>query len=61
MYRMVTERFGNLGSEKVHYMMTLIREGISGTLIREGISAFGIIAQRPLWRSHEDTSYVEST
>jgi hypothetical protein len=26
------------------------------TLIREGISGFGLIAQRPLWRAHEDMS-----
>jgi hypothetical protein len=35
---------------------TLIREGISGTLIREGISAFGLIAHRPMFREHEDMS-----
>jgi hypothetical protein len=35
---------------------TLVREGISGTLVREGISVFGLIAQRPLWRAHEDMS-----
>jgi hypothetical protein len=35
---------------------TLIGEGISGTLIREGITGFGLIAQRPLWRAHEDMS-----
>jgi hypothetical protein len=33
---------------------TLIREGISETLILEGISAFGLIAQHPMWRAHED-------
>jgi hypothetical protein len=37
-------------------MRTLIREGISGTLIQEGISGFGLIAQCPLWREHEDMS-----
>jgi hypothetical protein len=26
------------------------------TLIREGISAFGLIAQHPMWRAHEDMS-----
>jgi hypothetical protein len=26
------------------------------TLIREGISAFGLIAQSPMWRAHEDMS-----
>jgi hypothetical protein len=30
---------------------TLIREGISGTLIH-----LGLIAQRPMWRAHEDMS-----
>jgi hypothetical protein len=36
--------------------MTLIREGISGTFVREGRSVFGLIAQCPLWISHEDMS-----
>jgi hypothetical protein len=35
---------------------TLIREGISGALIREGISAFGLIAYRPMFIEHEDMS-----
>jgi hypothetical protein len=26
------------------------------TLIREGISAFGLVAECPMWRAHEDMS-----
>jgi len=37
-------------------VMTLIREGISGSLIQEGISVVGLITQCPMWIAHEDMS-----